>query len=286
MKTGLPARHPDAGLVHRGLGRAEFFDLSADQFAGLSAILAELGAEGRPAFSFHAPVLRPAFFPFDAVQCFYLCEDRARREDSFRVLELTLQAARELGAEYVVSHLTYGKSDTRDAAMADRLAREACRRFAELSRAYAIPLDVEFAGYTDSFHEVAPFLDAIGPRAELGICIDIGHTRLGAIRRGRDYLVDIAALAPRARSMHLWNTTGPDGYARHHHVPLHPVQSPLKGWIDLPATLDIVRASNPDVRIVFEYPVERVTPRIQAGYDWIATLAGRPRRKSTGAEPS
>ncbi|MCK6453289.1 MAG: sugar phosphate isomerase/epimerase [Alphaproteobacteria bacterium] len=278
--------HPPAGLVHRGLGRAEFFDLAPEQFSGLPAILTELAREGRAAFSFHAPVLRPDFFPYDATQCFFLNEDSARREDSFRLLELTLRVARELGAEYVVSHLTYGKSDTRDAATAGRLAREACRRFAELSRAHAIPLDIEFAGYTDSFHEVAAFVDVVGPHAELGICIDVGHTRLGAMRRGRDYLADIAALAPRARSMHLWNTTGPDGYARHHHVPLHPVQSPLKGWIDLPATLDIVRACNPDVRIVFEYPVERITPRIQAGYDWIATLAARPVRKTTGADQS
>lgn len=268
----LPARHPEARLIHRGLGRAEFFDLAPQQFAGLDQIMAVLRAEGRTRFSFHAPVTRPDYFPFDAIQCFFLSEDEARREDSFRLLADTLDAARAFGAEYAVCHLTYGRTDTGDARTATRLARDACARFAALSRAAGVPLDVEFAGYTDSFHAPASFLDAIAPHAELGICVDIGHTFLSARRRGRDYLGDIAALAPRARSMHLWNTTGPECHARRHHVALHPSQRPEDGWIDVPAAVRLVLDRNPAARIVFEYPVEAVTRDIQDGYDWIAGL--------------
>jgi len=286
MIASAHARRPEARLIHRGLGRAEFFDLAPDQFARLDGIMADLRAEGRARFSFHAPVIRPEYFPYDGTQCFFLCEDPARREESFRVLKQTLDAAAHFGAEYAVSHLTYGKSDTRDPRTARRLAHEACSRFAAMSRAARIPLDVEFAGYTDSFHEVGNFLDAVDRHAELGICIDIGHTRLGAMRRGRDYLADIAALAPHARSMHLWNTSGPDCYALHHHVPLHPSQSPADGWIDLPAVMRVVLARNPAVRIIFEYPIEALTPPIQEGYDWIAALVARREREHTGASPS
>ncbi|MBM3565901.1 MAG: hypothetical protein FJX42_07300, partial [Alphaproteobacteria bacterium] len=117
-----PARHPEARLVHRGLGRAEFFDLAPEQFAGLDAIMTALRAEGRTRFSFHAPVVRPDFFPHDGIQCFFLCEDESRREDSFRLLAHTLEAARAFGADYAVCHLTYGRTDTRAPATAARLA--------------------------------------------------------------------------------------------------------------------------------------------------------------------
>jgi predicted deacylase len=91
---------------------------------------------------------------------------------------------------------------------------------------------------------------------------------LGARMHGRDYLADIGALAPYARAMHLWNTRGED----FSHTPLHPSQSPAYGWIDLERTLETVVAANPQIAIVFEYPVEELTPDIQAGYDWIADL--------------
>jgi sugar phosphate isomerase/epimerase len=274
--TGV-VRHPEARLIHRGMGRTEFFDLSPEQFASLDAILAGLRAEGRNRFSFHVPVVRPDYFPHDAIQCFFLSDDENRREDSFRLLADTLELARVRDAEYAVCHLTYGRTDTRDPAMARRLARNACTRMAAMSRAAGVPLDLEFAAYTDSFHEPGPFLDALAPFAELGVCVDIGHIFLGAQRRGRDYLDDIAALAPRARSMHLWNTTGPECHARHHHVPLHPSQRPEDGWVDVPRALAAVLHRNPDARLVCEYPVDSITPAIQEGYDWVAALAAEAR---------
>jgi sugar phosphate isomerase/epimerase len=275
--TGI-ARHPEARLIHRGLGRVEFFDLAPEQFDSLDSILAGLRAEGRDRFSFHAPVVRPDYFPYDGIQCFFLSEDADRREDSFRLLADTLELARVRGAEYTVCHLTYGRTDTRDPATARRLARDACARMAAMSRAANVPLDIEFAAYTDSFHDVDLFLDTLAPFAELGVCVDIGHIFLGALRRGRDYLDDIAALAPRARSMHLWNTTGPECHARHHHVPLHPSQRPEDGWVDVASALAIVLGRNPETRLVCEYPVDSITPAIQEGYDWVAVLAAEARR--------
>lgn len=68
--------------------------------------------------------------------------------------------------------------------------------------------------------------------------------------------------------MHLWNTQGDDP----EHIPLHPVQSPAEGWIDLERTLRIVLTHNPEINIVFEYPIAEIDHHIQSGYDWIKTM--------------
>jgi len=265
-------------LLHRGLGHVEFFDLAPKQLEDLRPLLEDFAREGRESFSFHAPATRPAEFPFPGVTCFFLSEDEAKRELSFRLLEHTLEAARRWQAAYVVTHLTYGKTDTRDPEMAESLAVAACRRMAAMSAVNGVPLDIEFASYTDSFHRPDRFLEIVSRHAELGVCIDIGHAFLGAQLRQRDYLEDIAVLAPGARSLHLWNTTGPEHTRLHHHTPLHPSQRVAEGWLDVERIMAVVLGRNPEPHVVFEYPVEKLTPEIQAGYDWVADMVARIRR--------
>jgi len=269
-------RVKEAGFIHRGLGRAEFFDFSEAQFAGLQDTLDAMAAEGRERFSFHAPIVRPDYFPHSGVTCYFLSEDRGLRELSFRLLEHTLRAAARWGVDYVVTHLTFGPADTRDEATAQRLAQEACGRIAAMSDAEAVPVDIEFAAYTDAFHSAEQFLHAMAMHPQLGVCIDIGHAFIGARRRGRDYLQDIAALAPRARSLHLWNSLGEEHTRLHHHTPLHPSQQAGDGWIDVEQALRLALGANPDMHVIFEYPVDDVSDEIQAGYDWVAGLVSRP----------
>jgi sugar phosphate isomerase/epimerase len=266
---------PPEGLVHRGLGRVEFFDLSRVQMARLKATLGALAQEGRPRFSFHAPILRPPAFPYVGVACFFLSEDRTRRELSFRVVEETLAWARRWGADYVVTHLTFGPTDTADEKLACGLAFAAGARLAGLSRAYGMPLDIEFAAYSDGFHAPERFVEVVADYPELGLCLDIGHAFIGAKKRGRDYIVDIAALAPHARSLHLWNTGGPGARG---HVPLHPSQRPAEGWIDVEQALAIALGARPEAHVIFEYPVDALSPAIQEGYDWVARVVERWRR--------
>ncbi len=271
-------RHRAECLIHRGLGRVEFFDLTGEQMADLGPLIEQFRAEGRDRFSFHAPIIRPEDFPHSGVTCFFLSEEKDKREKSFSLLWRTLNEARRWGADYVVSHLTFGPTDSKDPALALKLAREACARMAGMSAASAIPLDLEFAAYSDGFHEAGAFAAVVSEHEELGVCIDIGHAYLGAQGRNRNYLDDIAALAPRARSMHLWNTTGPEHTKEHHHSPLHPNQRPEDGWLDVEAILGIVIVQNPHINIVFEYPVEAVTREIRQGYDWIAEMIDRFRQ--------
>lgn len=257
-----------ARFIHRGIGGVEFFDFPAAAMETLDDTCRGLAAQGYRRMSFHAPMPRPAHFPFDGVTCFFLNEDPAKRELSFHVVEESLRHARNRGAAYVVTHLNYGRTDTSDAAIAGQLARSACARLAELSRSYGVPIHIEFAAYTTAFHEPRGFVEVVAPHRELGICLDIGHARIGAALRRRDYFSDICVLAPHARSMHLWNTRG-DGPE---HVPLHPSQSPAEGWIDVERTLAAVLTHCPDIPVVFEYPVEKLTPDIQAGYDWVGRM--------------
>ena len=272
---------PAEALLHRGLGHIEFFDLAPAQLEDLQPLLDAFAREGRNSFSFHAPAARPEEFPYAGVTCFFLCEDESRRELSFRLLRRTMAAARRWGASYVVTHLTFGPSDTRNPRAALLLARGACRRMAEMSAEAGIHLDVEFAAYSDAFHSADLFAETVGRHAELGICIDIGHTFLGALSRGRDDLADIAALAPRARSMHLWNTTGPEHTRLNHHTPLHPSQRTQDGWLDVERIVETVVDENPRVSLVFEYPVEEVTAEVQEGYDWIANIVERLKRRNS-----
>ncbi|MDH5748877.1 MAG: sugar phosphate isomerase/epimerase [Rhodospirillales bacterium] len=266
-------RHPAERLVHRGIGHVEFYDLPPAEVEDMAPLLERFVAEGRAGFSFHTPIARGPDFPYSPIACFFLSENETKRELSFAQVERTLQAARRWGAGHVVTHLTYGPGDTKDADAARKLAAAACRRFAELSRETEIPLDIEFAAYTESFHRPDDFLDVIAPHSELGICIDVGHAGLGALIRNRDVAADVETLASKARSLHLWNTLGLEHTKKFHHSALHPSQSPADGWLDVPRLTETVLRISPQVKIIFEYPVDRMTPEIQEGYDWISAIA-------------
>ncbi|MBF8270820.1 MAG: AP endonuc 2 protein [Gammaproteobacteria bacterium] len=266
-ETALQLSQAPACYLHRGIDCIELFDYPLTAMTELRELYTGLQRNGYRKLGFHSPMPRTHAFQDDGVACFYLHDDANQRRLSFELLEHTLQHARQWQADYVVTHLTYGRTDTKDFGH-ERLAAAACQRFAELSRYYEIPINVEFAAYTRAFNQTSQFIDAITRHNELALCIDTGHTMLGANLNERDYFADIRAMAPYTRSMHLWNTTGngPE------HIPLHPTQDPETGWIDIEQTLQIVLAENPDVTIVFEYPVADVTPEIQAGYDWIRQI--------------
>ena len=259
-------REPPARLIHRGLGLVEFFDLAETDLPAFPDLIARMAAEGYPAFSCHAPLCRPVWFAHSGVTCFFLNEDPVRRQRSLAVLEDTLRQAH--GAVHVVTHLTYGPTDTTDRAQAVRLAHQAADDMAALSRRHGIPIDVEFAAYSDAFHTAEDFAGVLADHPELKLCLDVGHAFIGARKRGRDFLADIAHLAPLARSAHVWNwRPGETG-----HVPVHPSQRTEEGWIPLPAVIALMIDGNPALRIIFEYPVKSVTPPIGLGYTWIESL--------------
>lgn len=279
-------REKESCLVHRGLGRVEFFDFTSELLVNLNTLLMSQVLEGRKRFSFHAPILRPEYFPYPGTAAFFLSEDLEKRELSFRLLGHTLEYAKYCGAEYVVCHLTFNLTDVKEPKTAETLARRACCRIAGMSRGAGVPIDIEFSAYSHSFHRADTFVEIVGRYPELGICVDIGHVYRGALRRKRDYLDDIAQLAQKARSMHLWNTRGFSVNSRFGHMPLHPSQSPEDGWIDVEGALTITLEKNPQVNIIFEYPVAMVNSKIQEGYDWISAIVDRFRNKGGHTPPA
>lgn len=269
MQGSVVERTKEANALHKGLGRVEAFDYAREGLGQLKDLLTSFYKEGIKGFSFHAPVPRPEYFPFPGVTSFLLNEDPANRQLSLCLFEDTLKQAREWDADYVVCHITYKPTDTQDERMATKLAEQACRRLAEMSSAYGVPIHAEFTSYSNAFHKPNQFIETVGAHRELGICIDMGHAFLGAQQRGRNYLEDIEALAPYTRSMHLWNARDFEHYKRHGHLPLHPSQKPHEGWIDVEKVLEAVLSANPKVKIIFEYPAKEVTREVQEGFDWV-----------------
>ncbi|MFN8542757.1 MAG: TIM barrel protein [Candidatus Binatia bacterium] len=262
---------PPAGLLHRGLGRVEAFDWPEDR---LPELRHQLETTALP-FSLHAPLARPAGYPHGPEAVFYLNDDPAERRRAWAILEHALGHARAWGGEYVVTHLAWG-ADSTDERRALALADEAAARFAALAAASGVRVLVETGGYTGWFHTAAQYAALAATDPGLGLCIDIGHSRLVADTRGRDFFTDLAVLAPHAQAMHLWNTRGLDHYRTHHHVPLHPSQTPAEGWIDVERALDVVLARNPDCALVFEYPYDtRDAARVEEGFAWVAAIAAR-----------
>lgn len=268
--ASLPA-HSEACLLHRGIRHVEFFDYPSNAMDALRETYKKLEASGFKGLSFHVPMPRPSSYPYSGVACFFLNENRQLRELSYLVVEETLRHARSWNADFVVTHLTYGKTDTADPLLAKELAQKACKRFSELSHRYNIPVNIEYAAYSNAFNRPEQFIEATSQYRELGICLDVGHAMIGSRLHKRDYFDDINILAPYSRSMHLWNTKGADQA----HIPLHPSQLPQDGWIDMERTLEIILARNPGIAVVFEYPVVKVTPEIQSGYDWVEKMVAK-----------
>src|SRR3989338_1603231 len=114
MSANISIREKEACLVHRGLDRVEFFDFTEEKLADLKSTLACFKREGRKRFSFHSPIVRSEYFPYPGVTCFFLCEEPSKQELSFRLLDHTMVHANHWGAEYVVCHLTFNPTDTKD----------------------------------------------------------------------------------------------------------------------------------------------------------------------------
>ncbi|HHT9118435.1 MAG TPA: sugar phosphate isomerase/epimerase family protein [Candidatus Hypogeohydataceae bacterium YC38] len=277
MGTGQGAeRVKEAGLINLGLGRYEVFDHPADGLLPLKRFLAEKNLP----FGIHTPLCRPSYFPYTPVTSFLLSEDPEKRRLSLDLIEDTTRHARDWGAEYIVCHFTW-REDTQDRQKALRLASQSAQRLSELSQAYSLPINIEYAGYSNAFYEPREFIEVLSPYPNLGICMDTGHAFICSRLRGRNYLRDIEVLAPYARSMHLWNTKSLEHWKVNKHVPLHPSQRPEEGWIDIKRTLEVVLGHNKEIKIIFEYSVDGMSDEIKEGFQWVRGIVDRFKSKIT-----
>ncbi|MEE9201256.1 MAG: TIM barrel protein [Candidatus Brocadiales bacterium] len=253
-----------ARAIHRGQGRHEIFDFPQEDLGGLKKFLDE---QNLP-FSFHAPLVRPDYFPYSGVTSFFINDDDEKRKLSLELMRQSAEDARDWGAEYIVCHLTF-REDTEDEEKAWRLVHQAAGFLSGLVESTGVPIHIEFAGYAGAFREPSHLAEVISNHPNLGICIDAGHAFICSQLWRRDYLRDIETMAPYAKSMHLWNTRGFDHWKEKGHVPLHPAQSPSDGWVDIERTLEIAIKHNKDLRLIHEYRVDDMNSEIKEGFDWI-----------------
>lgn len=261
--TGVE-RVKEAGAIHHGQGRYEAFDYPAEGLDGLRAFL----NEQKLPFSFHAPLVRPHYFPYSGVTSFFINDDDERRKLTFELMEQSARDAKEWGAEYMVCHLTW-REDTREEAKAWRLAHQGAEWLSGLAESTEVPIHIEFAGYAGAFYKPEHLVEVVSKYPNLGICIDTGHAFICSQLWGRDYLDDIETMAPYAKSMHLWNTKGFEHWKSHGHVPLHPSQSPKEGWLDMVKTLEISFGHKKDLSLIHEYRIGDTEDGIKEGFDWI-----------------
>lgn len=263
-------RVKEAEAIHHGQGRYEIFDYSREALTALKKFL----NEQKLPFSFHAPLIRPHYFPYSGVTSFFINDDEEKRKLSFELMKRSVEDAKDWRAEYMVCHLTY-REDTEDAEKAWHLAYQAVEYLSKLSDSTGVPIHIEFAGYAGAFHKPEHLVEAVSRYPNLGICVDTGHAFICSQLWNRNYLDDIETMAPYTRSMHLWNTKNIEHWRKHGHVPLHPSQCPTKGWVNIEKTLEIALGHNKDLKLIHEYRVGDMGDEIKEGFDWIRDAAER-----------
>lgn len=266
-------RAKPAGYLHTGLNRYEVFDFQENRLGKLKTFF----DEKKLPFSFHVPFFRPSYFPYIGVTTFFLNEDPDRRSLSFKLINSTMHYAKGWKADFVVTHLTW-KEDSKNRRKTLKLAINTGLKFCDLSDKFNLPINVEFGGYSGFFHEPVQFVDFVKDHPLLGICIDIGHTSLISGVRDRDFFKDIEIMAPYTKSIHVWNTKGLDHCRKYNHVPVHPSQKTVEGWIDIKKTLEIILSHNKNCDIVFEYNqsyYDKIPEEVKEGMEWVREIVNR-----------
>jgi sugar phosphate isomerase/epimerase len=241
----------DERTYARGLSRARYgcqvFDYGVMHLRELRD-----GLDSMPSFSIHAPLPTPADYPGSASTAFLLDPDPSKRQATLDMLRQTVRLAAEWGAQYVVVHFGGLHSDGLSEAEVWASAHDAAAQLDALSQQHAMPLHIEYAAYNPSFAHPHELAELVSDYAGLGICLDVGHARVGAQMLGLDEWEVLKTLARHTQSMHLWTLRTREDVRRYHHTPVHPTLTPAGGWIDIPRVLDLVLGSNPACDLVFE----------------------------------
>lgn len=243
--------HFEERVVANGLRRAELFQFPLDQLPRLK----EMFRRHNLAVSIHTPLVRPLWYPVAPTWSFLCYLDGERRELTLRMVDLTLEAAAELEAEYVVVHFPApcGEGDREHGAKElEEVAWDSARRLAEMSEEHGV--DIHFEGFGPSPFLGPSFIIAVA-RAypNLRYCFDIAHMHIAAQRDGFDYYAFAEEVGPFIGSVHLWNTRHLEDYQTYRHIPVHPSQKPEKGWVDVPRILSAILRHYPSCPLIFEY---------------------------------
>jgi len=265
--------HLETMIVSNELQRGEFYNFSPD-------ILPELKREierHNLVTSVHAPLVNLSWYPNPPTLSFLCDIEEEKRQLSLRMVEETMEQAKDFGAEYVVVHfpspLVY--VDGTSYARLREITWEAALRLEEFSQKYDIPIHIEGFG-PNPFLCVDFLTEVITQCPGLFYCFDTGHMHLASQRDGFDLYGFAQQMAPHIGSMHLWNNRGVQDYFTFHHIPVHPSQRPEEGWVDIARILQLILLNNPSCSIIFEsgfhYPEELGGHDFREGVKWVKEL--------------
>lgn len=266
--------HLETVITSNGLRRGEFYNFASPTLPELKK---EVGRHGL-ATSVHAPLVKVPWYPRPPTLSFLCDVDAEKRQLSIRMVQETMGIAEDFGAEYVVVHFPVPSSTDGSNAEYAGLRQIAWRTaifLSEISEAHGMPIHME--GFGPSPFLNVDFLTEVN-RSFPGLlyCFDTGHMHIAAQRDGFDLYEFAEQIAPCVGSIHVWNNRGNDDYFTYGHIPVHPVQQPKDGWVDIPRILGLILSRNPTCRIIlesgFRYPEALGGHDFREGVEWIKDL--------------
>lgn len=256
--------HLEMVIVSNGLQRGEFYNFTPENLPGL---MKEIERHGL-ASSIHAPLARIPWYPTPPTISFLCDVDKEKRQMSLAMVEETMKVARHFGSEYVVVHFPVPSTTGTDGlgyAQLKTIAWDSASRLAEFAEKYHVPIHME--GFGPSPFLTVDFLNEVARNFPgLRYCFDTGHMHIAAQRDRFDLYEFARQLGPNIGSVHLWNSRGIQDYFSFGHIPVHPVQKPQEGWVDVDRILRIIVPNNPGCRIILESGPRY--PEALGGYDF------------------
>jgi len=261
-------------ILGNELKRGEFYHLPPEELPWLKR---EIGAHNI-AMSIHCPLVKPEWYPEPPTWAFLCDVGRENRELNLRMIRLTMEMARDFGAEYVVVHFPsppFIEARGKSYAELKEIALDSAYRLALLGEEYETPIHVE--GFGPSPFLTAEFIaEVVTLFPVLRYCFDTGHMNLSAQRDGFDLYRFAEQVAPHVGSVHLWNNRGMDDYISFHHIPVHPSQNSAQGWVDIARILEAIAKGRPSLPMVLEspprYPWALGNHDYREGVRWIKKL--------------
>jgi len=260
-------------IVGNGLNRGEFYNFPEDDLPELKRLIKHHKLD----WSIHTPLIRIDWYPQPPTWSFLCDVDEDKAELTMKMVELTMDYADELGAEYIVVHFPSPSSDSSgtDKNKLTDIALGNFERLAELSYRRKVAVHIEGVGVSPMIN--IEFLRKIlEDYPHFRYCMDIAHSSMAATGNGFDLYEFQEQIMPYLGSVHLWNTRGREDYITFRHIPVHPSQIPAEGWVDVERIIRALNCDGGSLPIIFEsmpsYPRELGDFHYREGVKWVKEL--------------
>ncbi|MBN2099944.1 MAG: TIM barrel protein [Dehalococcoidia bacterium] len=266
--------HLEEVILSNGLQRGEFYNFFPENIADLTRRIERHNL----ATSIHAPLVRIPWYPSPPTLSFLCDVDEEKRRLSLAMVEETMKAAEAFRAEYVVVHFPVSPTTGVNGLSPEQqkaIAWDSAQHLEDYSQRYLVPIHIEGFG-PSPFLTVAFLNEVMRSFSCLRYCFDTGHMHIAAQRDGFDLYEFARQLAPIIGSVHVWNNRNIQDYFAFGHIPVHPVQRPEDGWVDIGRILRIIVPGNPGCRIILEsgsrYPQSLGAHDFRDGVQWVKEL--------------